>query len=74
MFSDEQIVKACECVKESGADFVKKLPRDLVQKGASLEQVKLMRKTTYPSLGLKAAGGIRNYKEAVSLFKPEPTV
>ena len=58
LLSDEEIVKACECAQQAGADFVK-TSTGFSQSGASVHAVELMRKTVGPNMGVKASGGIR---------------
>jgi len=64
--TQEKIV-ACRLAKEAGADFVK-TSTGLVG-GATVEDVKLMRKTVGKDIGVKAAGGIRTFKEALAMIE-----
>ncbi len=64
--TDNQIVKACEIAKESGAHFVK-TSTGFGPMGAFYDHVVLMRKTVGKELGVKAAGGIRDARTAVRL-------
>jgi len=65
--NDEEKVVACRLVKEAGADFVK-TSTGIFGK-ATVEDVKLMRKTVGEDFGVKAAGGIRTYKAALSMIE-----
>jgi deoxyribose-phosphate aldolase len=56
--TDEEKVRACESAKRAGADFVK-TSTGFGPAGATVEDVALMRRTVGPSMGVKAAGGIR---------------
>ena len=58
LLTDEEIVKACQCAKEAGADFVK-TSTGFSKAGATTEAVALMRKTVGEDMGVKASGGIR---------------
>ncbi|MFQ8869942.1 MAG: deoxyribose-phosphate aldolase, partial [Varibaculum timonense] len=58
LLTDEEIVQACECAQEAGADFVK-TSTGFSQSGASTHAVELMRKTVGSKMGVKASGGIR---------------
>ncbi len=58
---------ACRLAKEAGADFVK-TSTGLVG-GATVEDVKLMRETVGKDMGVKAAGGIRTFKEALAMIE-----
>ena len=64
---DEKIV-ACKLVKEAGADFVK-TSTGLFGKGATVEDVELMRRTVGKDFGVKAAGGIRTYADALAMIE-----
>lgn len=55
--SKEEIKKASELAKEAGADFVK-TSTGFGKGGAKAEDVKIMRETVGPDMGVKAAGGI----------------
>jgi deoxyribose-phosphate aldolase len=41
----------------------------LFGKGATIEDVRLMRQTVGKDMGVKAAGGIRTYAEAIAFIK-----
>ncbi|MCW3994196.1 MAG: deoxyribose-phosphate aldolase [Candidatus Bathyarchaeota archaeon] len=64
----EEKVIACRLVKEAGADFVK-TSTGFLGKGASVEDVRLMRQTVGSDFGVKAAGGIRTYADAVAMIE-----
>ena len=64
---DEKVI-ACKLAKEAGADFVK-TSTGLFGKGATVEDVKLMRQTVGENMGVKAAGGIRTYADAVAMIE-----
>ena len=66
--TDEEIVKACEISKEAGADFVK-TSTGFSKGGATVEAVSLMRKTVGADMGVKASGGIRDYKTAKAMIE-----
>ena len=67
LMRDEKIT-ACRLVKEAGADFVK-TSTGLFGKGATIEDVRLMREIVGEDMGVKAAGGIRTYADAVIFIK-----
>jgi deoxyribose-phosphate aldolase len=67
MLSDEEKVAACILSQEAGADFVK-TSTGFGPGGATLADVALMRRTVGPDLGLKAAGGIRTYADAIAMI------
>jgi deoxyribose-phosphate aldolase len=64
----EEKIAACEIVKEVGADFVK-TSTGLFGGGATVEDVKLMRQVVGKDVGVKAAGGIRTYADAVAMIE-----
>ena len=70
--TDDEIVKACEIAKEVGADFVK-TSTGCGTAGATVEHIKLMRKTVGPSMGIKASGGIRDYESAKAMIEAGAT-
>lgn len=61
---DEEIVEACKICEEAGADFVK-TSTGFGPMGAYPHHLKLMRKTVGDRLGVKAAGGIRDFLDAI---------
>ena len=63
MLTDEEKVAACYLSQEAGADFVK-TSTGFGPGGATLEDVALMRRVVGPTMGVKAAGGIRSYEDA----------
>lgn len=66
--SKSEIVKACEIAKEVGAGFVK-TSTGFGPGGATVEDVKLLRKCVGKEMGVKAAGGIRTFSEAMKFIK-----
>jgi len=60
LLTDEEKVKVCTLAKAARADFVK-TSTGFGPGGATLHDVELMRKTVGPDMGVKAAGGIRDY-------------
>ena len=65
--TDEEKIKACKLAKEAGADFAK-TSTGLVG-GATVEDVRLMRETVGEDMGVKAAGGIRDFKQALAMIE-----
>jgi deoxyribose-phosphate aldolase len=68
LLTSEEKVMACKIVKEAGADFVK-TSTGLFGGGATVEDVKLMRQVVGKGFGVKAAGGIRTYADAVAMIE-----
>ena len=68
LLTDEEKVRACELSVKAGADFVK-TSTGFSKWGAKVEDVALMRKTVGDKAGVKAAGGIRTYEDAVKMIE-----
>ena len=68
LLTSEEKVMACKIVKEARADFVK-TSTGLFGGGATVEDVKLMRQVVGKDFGVKAAGGIRTYADAVAMIE-----
>lgn len=68
LLTDEEKPIACKLAKEAGADFVK-TSTGFFGKGATVKDVRLMRKTVGESMGVKAAGGIRRYADALKMIQ-----
>ena len=66
LLTDDEKVKACELAKEAGADFVK-TSTGFGSAGAKVEDVRLMRETVGPDMGVKASGGIHDKEFAKEL-------
>jgi len=62
----EEKVKACKLVKEAKADFVKTSVGTFGK--ATVEDVRLMRRVVGENFGVKAAGGIRTYQDAIRMI------
>ena len=67
LLTDEEKIKVCELAKEAGADFVK-TSTGFSTGGAKVEDVRLMRETVGPTMGVKASGGIHNEAEAKAMI------
>ena len=72
LLTDEEIIKASELTKEAGADFVK-TSTGFSTGGATIADVKLMRQTVGPSVGVKASGGVRSYEDAMAFIEAGAT-
>lgn len=68
LLTREEKIKACELAKEAGADFVK-TSTGFSTGGATLEDIRLMRETVGPKMGVKASGGVRSYQDTVAMIK-----
>ncbi len=56
--TDEQKVTACKLAEEAGADWVK-TSTGFAASGATLDDIRLMRRTVSDKVDVKAAGGVR---------------
>lgn len=72
LLTDEEKVKACQLAKEAGADYVK-TSTGFSTGGSTPEDVKLMRETVGPEMGVKASGGVRTYEEAMAVIESGAT-
>lgn len=63
LLTDEEKVKMCHIVSESGADYIK-TSTGFSTGGATREDIKLFAENIAPHLKIKAAGGIASIKDA----------
>ena len=56
--TDEQKIRACQLAEKGGADFVK-TSTGFAPSGATLDDVKLMRRSVSPAVQIKCAHGVR---------------
>jgi deoxyribose-phosphate aldolase len=63
--SREQIILACQIAEEAGANYVK-TSTGFAATGYTVENLKLMRSTVSPHVGVKAAHGVRSLKIAIN--------
>jgi len=68
LLTDEEKEIACKLSVEAGADYVK-TSTGFSTGGATAEDIKLMRKTVGPNIGVKASGGIRDAKKANEMIE-----
>ena len=64
----EQKIFACRLAQDVGVDFIKTSTGLHPAGGATVEDIKLMKETA-PNCKIKAAGGIRNAKQAVEMLE-----
>ncbi len=67
LLTEEEKILACQIAKRAGADFVK-TSTGFSTGGATVADVALMRRTVGPEMGVKAAGGIRDYAAAKAML------
>lgn len=63
LLTEDEKIKMCKIVSESGADFIK-TSTGFSTAGATREDIKLFSENVRKGLGIKAAGGIRSFKDA----------
>ncbi|WP_339532515.1 deoxyribose-phosphate aldolase [Pseudomonas mucidolens] len=72
LLTDEQKIQACDICRELGVAFVK-TSTGFSHRGATLEDVALMRKVVGEGVGVKASGGVRDYPTAVAMIEAGAT-
>ena len=64
----DEKVRVCEMSRNAGASFVK-TATGFGNGGATVEDILLMKSTVGDALGVKAAGGIRTFGDAMAMLK-----
>ncbi|AIY05236.1 deoxyribose-phosphate aldolase [Planococcus sp. PAMC 21323] len=72
LLTEEEKVTASQLSKEAGADFVK-TSTGFSTGGATVEDVKLMRQTVGPDMGVKASGAVRSLEDVEAMIKAGAT-
>ena len=67
LLTNDEKTKACEIARHAGADFVK-TSTGFSTGGATLEDVALMRQAVGSRMGVKASGGIKDFKTAAAMI------
>jgi len=67
ILSDDQKILACKLAQKAGADFVK-TSTGFMPRGATIQDVSLLRRVVGNRLGVKAAGGIRDLSTAMEMI------
>ncbi len=68
LLTDEEKVQACLAAKRAGAEFVK-TSTGFSTGGATVEDIRLMRETVGPEMGVKASGGVKSYEAACAMIE-----
>ncbi|MBP7401507.1 MAG: deoxyribose-phosphate aldolase [Clostridia bacterium] len=68
LLTDEEKRTACRLSVEAGADFVK-TSTGFSTGGATVEDIRLMRREVGPDIGVKASGGIRDLSAALAMLE-----
>jgi deoxyribose-phosphate aldolase len=72
LLTNEEKRRACQLAVAAGADFVK-TSTGFSNAGATVADVKLMRQTVGPKIGVKASGGIHSVQEAYDMIEAGAT-
>ncbi|QKG77525.1 deoxyribose-phosphate aldolase [Streptococcus canis] len=72
LLTDEEKVRACQLAVKAGVDFVK-TSTGFSTGGATISDVKLMRQTVGPDIGVKAAGGARSFEDVMAFIEAGAT-
>lgn len=68
LLTEEEKIKLCSIVSESGADFIK-TSTGFSRGGATFDDVRLMRENCSPEVKVKAAGGISSLEDAEEFMR-----
>jgi len=68
LLTKEEIIEACKLCQKAGADFVK-TSTGFSTRGATIEDVEIMKATVGDSMKVKAAGGVRTYDDMVKIVE-----
>lgn len=68
LLTKEEIIKMCEIVSKSNADFIK-TSTGFSTSGATIEDIKLMKQYITNNKQIKAAGGITSFEDAEEFIK-----
>src|SRR3954468_16974238 len=66
LLTNEEKVRACELAVKAGANFVK-TSTGFSTGGATVSDIRLMRQTVGPEIGVKASGGVRSREDALAM-------
>jgi deoxyribose-phosphate aldolase len=72
LLTEDEKVLACELAVKAGTDFVK-TSTGFSTGGATVEDIRLMRKTVGPEIGVKASGGVRSTEDAQQMIEAGAT-
>lgn len=72
LLTDDEKVRACLAARNAGADFVK-TSTGFSKGGATVDDVRLMRRTVGKALGVKASGGVKGIDDARKMFEAGAT-
>ena len=67
LLNDEQKIKACQLILQSKADYVK-TSTGFSTKGATIDDIKLLKSIVKNQCYIKAAGGIKSYNDLINMI------
>ena len=68
LLNDKEKVALCKCIKQAKADFVK-TSTGFSTGGATVADIKLLKRTVKNSLLIKASGGVKIHEDMVKMIK-----
>jgi deoxyribose-phosphate aldolase len=72
LLTNVEKIGACEISVKAGADYVK-TSTGFSTGGATVEDIRLMRQTVGPEIGVKASGGVRSREDALAMVEAGAT-
>ncbi len=72
LLTDKEKIRVCEIAEKAGADYVK-TSTGFNKDGANVHDLELMRKAVSEKVGVKAAGKVRTYEDAVAFTQAGST-
>ncbi len=72
LLTHDEIVSACKISESAGAHFVK-TATGFLGRGASVEDIELMKKSISPKMEIKASGGVKTFAQALALIEAGAT-
>lgn len=67
LLTESEIIRACKCSEAAGASFIK-TSTGFLGRGATVEDVQLIRKSCSPTMKIKASGGVKSFEQALALI------
>lgn len=68
LLTPEQIIGACQASERAGAAFVK-TATGFLGRGATVEDIELMKKSCSPRMQIKASGGVKTFTQAKAMIE-----
>ncbi|MBT2598283.1 MULTISPECIES: deoxyribose-phosphate aldolase [Oceanobacillus] len=72
LLTEDEKVRACKLAKNAEADYVK-TSTGFSGGGATVEDIRLMRETVGPEMGVKASGGVRDLEQTKAMIEAGAT-